>query len=483
MSLLFQICCIYKKIYHIMVMFLFSLYYKNKKETVPRTSNKILEESALSLARQIKSKKLNSTAVVEAFIERIKLVNPIINAMVDQRFNEALDEAKEIDEKLKLNIYTPKELEDLIYLGVPFTTKESVLCKDLSATFGLIARKGIKADKDADVIALMKSSGAILLGVCNVPEINMWMETYNKVYGRTKNPYDTTRNVGGSTGGDAALLAALGTPISIGTDLAGSIRAPAFRCGIFGHKPSNDVISTKGLTFRSGNEGPTLVTSGPMAKKSEDLLPMLKIITKNDFRLKLNQEIDVTKIKIFYSTSIECFKNGPIGNDCLKAVEKAAKYFDGYSVKKPEKIRFNGLNNGPDLWFYSKVKENWRYEEEIKNNLEKTNFKREFKKYLVGKCDHSLYTLYVLLRLATYKPYNEEIMEKLIQDAREEIIELLGDDGVLILPSEPYPAKYHNTMILEPLFRLGLITKGFLLGFKSLVDALMIGCVLLWLVS
>lgn len=124
--------------------------------------------------------------------------------------------------------------------------------KGLSFSFGLNSRRGVKATEDADIVAKCKNAGAILLCATNVPELNLWTETRNNIYGMTVNPYNTSRIVGGSSGGEASIVSACGSPIGLGTDIGGSCRMPAFYCGIFSHKPTTGLISTKGMTFRKG---------------------------------------------------------------------------------------------------------------------------------------------------------------------------------------------------------------------------------------
>lgn len=102
-------------------------------------------------------------------------------------------------------------------------------------------------------------------------------ETRNLLIGQTNNPYDVRRTVGGSSGGEGALIASCGTAFGLGTDIGGSIRMPAFYCGIFGHKPSVGIINTRGCTFRTGKEQSTMVVAGPMTRKAGDLLPLMKV--------------------------------------------------------------------------------------------------------------------------------------------------------------------------------------------------------------
>ena len=104
---------------------------------------------------------------------------------------------------------------------------------------GLVSRKYIKAEDDADIVRLMKNAGAIFLCITNTSELGLWIETNNCVYGKTRNPYDIRRIVGGSAGGEASLISACGSLIGLGTDFTGGLRLSASFNGIFAHKPTN----------------------------------------------------------------------------------------------------------------------------------------------------------------------------------------------------------------------------------------------------
>lgn len=105
-------------------------------------------------------------------------------------------------------------------------------------TMGLITRRDFRSQEDATVVNFVKSAGGILIAKTNIPELNLWTESRNNLYGQTCNPYNTTRNVGGSSGGEGAIIAACGAAVSIGSDIGGSTRMPAFFNGVFGHKPT-----------------------------------------------------------------------------------------------------------------------------------------------------------------------------------------------------------------------------------------------------
>ena len=234
-------------------------------------------------------------------------VNPILNCVVDSRFDEALAEAKQLDEKLQKMSKEEKEtlFKQKPYLGIPFTIKDCFPAQGLSWTAGLYYRKSVKADHDAPVVAAMKEAGCILLGVTNVSELCMWMESYNTVYGRTNNPYHTNRTVGGSSGGEGCVVASADSPWGVGSDVGGSIRMPAFFNGIYGHKPSTGIVDNLGGLPHAYGVIDTYLVTGPMCRFAEDLEPMLRILASASGRttinrLDLDKPVNVTKVRFFF---------------------------------------------------------------------------------------------------------------------------------------------------------------------------------------
>ena len=134
-------------------------------------------------------------------------------------------------------------LDDLPLLhGVPCTVKESISLKGMPNSAGLVARSEHRAETTAPSAQRLLDAGAIPLGVTNVSELTMWIESDNRVYGRTHNAYDRKRIAGGSSGGEGAAVGSGGSPIGLGSDIAGSIRIPAFFNGVFGHKSSSNLV-------------------------------------------------------------------------------------------------------------------------------------------------------------------------------------------------------------------------------------------------
>merc|ERR1719500_2467401 len=149
----------------------------------------------------------------------------------------------------------------------------------------------------------MVDAGAIPIAVTNVSELCLWMESSNKVYGRTLNPYHRGRTVGGSSGGEGCALTAAASVVGIGSDVGGSIRMPAFFCGIYGHKATSGVISNKGqLPKAHGVVDREMLLTGPMCRYVEDLLPLTRIMAgpEKTRELRLGDEVDVRRLRVFY---------------------------------------------------------------------------------------------------------------------------------------------------------------------------------------
>ncbi len=193
---------------------------------------KLWTRSARDLAGRIAAGEISAADAVEAHIARIEEVNPKLNAVVWKRYDAARAEAKSADARR-----AAKEPLGPLH-GVPITIKECLDLEGSPSTFGIVARREHRAAADDPHVARLRAAGAIVLGKTNVAQLLMYIESDNPVYGMTRNPWDAERTPGGSSGGQAALVAAGGTPLGLGTDIGGSNRVPAAFCGIVGFKPT-----------------------------------------------------------------------------------------------------------------------------------------------------------------------------------------------------------------------------------------------------
>lgn len=230
--------------------------------------------SATEIARQIKTGITSACEVVEAHIRRIEEVNSHLNAVVFPLFSQARQEAEAAD-------LAQRRGEKLGPLhGVPITIKEALLVEGTPTTFGLLNQRTHRATKDGPLVSRLRQAGAIILGKTNVSQLTIYIEADNPLYGRTNNPWDLARSPGGSSGGEAAIIAAGGSALGLGADFGGSIREPAHFCGIHGLKPTSGRLTmqdTRYDLFAVGQEG-VLAQCGPMARSVADLTLAMNIL-------------------------------------------------------------------------------------------------------------------------------------------------------------------------------------------------------------
>jgi fatty acid amide hydrolase 2 len=238
----------------------------------------VTERSALQLAAAIRSGELSAREVVEAHVERLRAGAVAVNAVAADRFDAALAEADAADVRIAREPAAP--LPPL--LGVPFTVKESISVAGMPNAAGLLVRADYRAERDAPTVQRLRAAGAIALGVTNTSELTLWIESDNRLYGRTNNPYDATRTAGGSSGGEGAAVGSGGSPFGIASDIAGSIRIPAFFCGVFGHKPTSGLVPNTGMWPPSDGDAGRMLAQGPLARRAEDLMPVLRLLAGPD---------------------------------------------------------------------------------------------------------------------------------------------------------------------------------------------------------
>ncbi|MBW0146782.1 amidase [Marinobacter arenosus] len=231
-------------------------------------------QPAHALLADLKSGKLTSETLTRRFLERIRQHNGAVNAVVTLDESRALEQARAADRKLAAG-EAPAALQ-----GLPLTLKDTWEVSGMTTTAGAPALKQHVPQQHADVAQRLEEAGAVILGKTNVPVYATDLQSYNKLFGVTSNPYQLAHTPGGSSGGAAAALASGMTPLEVGSDLAGSIRTPAHFCGVFGHKPTRSLVSFRGhIPGPPGTRSrPDLAEGGPMARCSKDLELLLGII-------------------------------------------------------------------------------------------------------------------------------------------------------------------------------------------------------------
>src|SRR6202162_3706309 len=219
--------------------------------------------SASELARLIASRQLSATEAVKAHIKRIEEVDGRVHAVVVPLCEEALADAAKAD---------GMSAQGRPLHGVPVTVKECFHVKGTASTVGLDSRQHHRADQDAELVARLEAAGAIVVAKTNVPQLLIYVEADNPLYGRTNNPWNLSRSPGGSSGGEGAAIAAGYGALGLGTDIGGSVRVPAHFCGLQSIKPTPGKLSMR------GTEDETLFShiaisdaAGPLARRVADL--------------------------------------------------------------------------------------------------------------------------------------------------------------------------------------------------------------------
>ncbi len=305
--------------------------------------------SAREIAAQIRRKAVSPVEVARAHLDRIERLNPRLNAFVDCKPEAVLAQAHAAEKA----IVQGDELGPLH--GVPLSIKSSIDVAGHRCESGTRLRAGNIADEDAPLVARLRAAGAVILGVTNTPELLMAWETDNLLYGRTNNPWDLSYTAGGSSGGEAAAIAAGLSAGGVGSDGGGSIRVPAHFCGICGLKPTPGRIPSTGHFPKSGGPFALIGVVGPMARTIEDVRTLFEVMAGWDDGDPCGAPVDVREL---HETQVRAvpigfFENDdrtPVTQETKSAVRRAASLLlsCGFRV---EPFRPEGLEEARQLWW------------------------------------------------------------------------------------------------------------------------------------
>jgi amidase len=230
------------------------------------SSSALIDATATDLSRRIRRREVSAVEVLEAHLRRIARWNPAVNAVVALDTTAAYRRAQAADAALaRGNAWGPLH-------GVPVTVKDQFSTVGLRTSYGLPRRLHATPQADAPAVARLRHAGAIVVGKTNLPLMAYDWQSDHPTFGRGNNPWDLRRTPGGSSGGSAAALAARFAPLELGADVGGSIRLPAHFCGVYGLRPTEGVLPTRGITRPSGPRTVRhIVVVGPLARSVEDL--------------------------------------------------------------------------------------------------------------------------------------------------------------------------------------------------------------------
>jgi amidase len=311
--------------------------------------NDLIFLSALSMAKQIRNKKISPVELVDAHLGQIEKLNPKLKAYVQVDAERARRAAKDAESL----VMAESQLGPLH--GVPISIKSSFSVEGLRWEAGTRLRQGIVARQDAPLVVRLKDAGAIVLGTTNTPEFLMAWETDNLLYGRTNSPWDLERTPGGSSGGEAAAIAAGMSAGGVGSDGGGSIRVPAHFSGICGLKPTPGRIPSTGHFPVSAGPFASIGVVGPMARTVEDLKILFEVMQGPDVGdtnfapvlLRWPTGDEAKKLRVGY---FEDDGRTRVAPEIRAAVRTAAEVLHsaGFQV---EHFRPEGLEEARQLWW------------------------------------------------------------------------------------------------------------------------------------
>lgn len=424
--------------------------------------DELLKLSAFEMAKVISSKEVSPREVLDVHIRRIEEVNPSLNAMVEDDFVRARKLADQQTEQLAKNNSNLPPL-----FGVPFTVKEMLAYDGMKRTGGSIHHKNDVMGWDATVVSRIKKAGAIPMGATNVPELGFWFETSNPVYGQTNNPYDVTRTCGGSSGGEGALIGAGASPFGLGSDIGGSIRIPAFFCGVFGHKPSRYLLPLTGHFPYQREDFKNLVgekypytSTGHLTRKAKDLYPLLQLLMGGDDidtqTLQNPQLQEFTNEwagrKVLICPSPVIHKTRAVDHELAQVVRNCGKLLEQLGAEV-EELDERFFNRSVELWLSAlQSSKNKNLYELLMGPTQHLSIGKELLKIALGKGDYTFPNLMVSLGEVLHIDTTSDATEaaRALQQMQKDLDEKLGADGILLLPPHSRVAPKHHAVLWTP---------------------------------
>ncbi len=404
----------------------------------------------------VRARKVSARELFEAHAAQIARANPSINALVTLRLETARAEADAADERLA------REGADGLpaFHGVPCTIKESFALEGMPWTAGLVSRRGTVAERDAPTVARLRAAGLIPLGVTNTSELCMWFESHNYNYGRTTSAYDPGRIAGGSSGGEGAAVGSGMSPCGLGSDIGGSIRLPAFFNGVFGHKPSGGLVPGTGQYPRPSGTAGRMLATGPLCRSARDLYPLLKILAGPDAddpwseSMALHDPADVALrgVTVFDVRPAESF-GMRFDDDLLALQDRAIRALAGSGCKVVS-TALPALRDAFDVWSAAMHDGNSiSFAELLGAGTPMSPWRAlgEIPKALLGRSPFTLAALGLCAveELPRLMPERLDRMRRLRESLRGTFRDLLGRDGVMVIPTFPRVSPRHHVPLVQ----------------------------------
>ena len=416
------------------------------------STERILRASATDLAARIRRRELSSRQVVEVHLAHARRVNPTLNAIVFPRDDEALREADEADRALSRGDELP------LFHGVPCTIKEAFALTGMPNCSGLWTRREFRATEDATTVTRIRRAGGIPLGVTNISELCMWMESSNTVYGRTNNPYDPRRTVGGSSGGEGAIVGSGASPFGLGSDIGGSIRMPAFFNGVFGHKPTGGLIPGSGQFPVATGAALRYLTTGPLCRRAEDLWPLIQLLAGPDgLDPGCTGEYplgDPSKVSLEGMSVLSVEDNGIFApsEELVEAQRRVARHLQRRGARLRVE-QFPELKQSLDIWSSMLAAAEGPSFAELLGEGVPIRAGRELLAWAIGRSHHTLPAIALALveKLPALMRDRADEAIALGHRFKQRLVDAIGPNGIMLFPSYTRLAPIHGTALLPPI--------------------------------
>jgi len=394
--------------------------------------------------------------VTQSIINRIRETQPRLNALVEDRFEEALNEAREKQVLLEQNRV---DLNQYPLWGLPVTIKEMIAVKGMRQTLGTLDRKDWISQFDATLVTRLRERGAIILGTTNVSELGFWFECSNPVYGATCNPLNPDYSSGGSSGGEGALVGAGITPIGFGSDIGGSIRIPASFCGCLGYKPTPGVLPVTGHFpalpefWEQWIRSPHMTSLGFLSHHLGDMIFMTQLLSGSDHKdptsnmEPLNWDPVSDDITIYLLDNPDF--NGAFLSDpeVTQAIQNVGKYLEAIGLNVV-KLKDNCFENSLKLWLHRASQESVDDFFKLLSPIKNRSIFNELGLKILGKNQFGWPALLTaVLEKVAPAP---QVSQNEFQSQKDQIHQLLGNNSVIVLPTHPRSGIKHNQSLTRP---------------------------------
>jgi aspartyl-tRNA(Asn)/glutamyl-tRNA(Gln) amidotransferase subunit A/fatty acid amide hydrolase 2 len=403
-------------------------------------THKLTLPDATSLAASIRNGEFSAEKIVKEHLDRLQSHHSSLNAATHIFREQALEQAKN-------PIAGPLS-------GIPISIKESFGIAGETITVGAKNAVHYEAKEDCFVVKKMREAGAIIIARSNLPDFGMLPETSNLIWGQTNNPLNLEHTVGGSSGGEGALVASGSTVLGLGSDIGGSVRYPAAFCGIVGFKPSSEAVDKTGTYPVIKTFSDSMLAIGPITRSVRDAKLVYNLIAKKPIS---EETKELSALRLFYP---ETYRKKLKDSEISAAVGSAQALLSGTGMSKAQG-EFDDANSlykdFSDMIVYE-------FESAMHESLcggvagKRISLLQEAMNQAIGKPTIHNWLFQMLMAMPILRPSNKkygQILER-VAAAREKYYQMLGDDGIMVLPSVGCLAPLHGKFVAE-LRQLGVV--------------------------